>query len=66
MSITITSTGKIVKTRKTRAKKARVNRSSEKRIYPTYRRGWTTLDYVAAYHAANASVCLTVVDYQCH
>ena len=66
MSITITSTGQIVKTRKPRAKKARVNRTSEKRVFPSYRVGMSTLDYVAAYHAANASVCLTMVEYQCH
>ena len=69
MPITITSTGAIVKPRKATApksRKPRVNRSSEKRVYPAYRQGWSTLDYVAAYHADNASVCLTMVEYQCH
>ena len=69
MSITITSTGQIVKPRKATAPKVRkpkVNRSSEKRVYPSYREGMSTLDYVAAYHAANASVNLTMVEYQCH
>ena len=68
MPITITSTGAIVKTRKAKApsqRKARVNRSAEKRVYPSYREGMSTLDYGAAYHAANASVNLTLVEYQC-
>ena len=69
MPITITSTGAIVKTRKAKApspRKARVNRSAEKRVYPPYRVGMSTLDYVAAYHAANSTVNLTMVEYQCH
>lgn len=69
MPITITTTGQIVKTRKAkqpRAKKARVNRCAEKRVYPSYREGMSTLDYVAAYHAANSTVNLTMVEYVCH
>ena len=68
MSITITSAGAIVKPHKAKApkvRKARVNRSAEKRVYPSYREGMSTLDYVAAYHAANASVNLTLVEYLC-
>ena len=61
MAITITTTGHIVKPRK-----ARVNRSAEKRVYPSYRDGMSTLDYVAAYHAANSTVNLTMVEYVCH
>lgn len=69
MSITINSSGAIVKTRKAKTpktRKAKVSKASEKRVFPAYKEGWTTLDYVAAYHAANASVMLTTVDYTCH
>ena len=68
MPITITATGQIVKTRKAKTpktRKARVNRCAEKRVYPSYREGMSTLDYVAAYHAANASVNLTLVECLC-
>ena len=60
MSYTIKAT----KPRKPR-QSHKTRQSSEKRVFPKYREGWSTLDYVAAYHAANASVSLTTVEYVC-
>ena len=41
----------------------KTRQASEKRVFPKYQDGWTTLDYVNAYHAANATVHLTTVEY---
>ena len=69
MSITIDATGQVVKSKKTRKVNIlagmKSRGGSEKRDYPKWREGWSTLDYVNAYHAANASVHLTQVTYTC-
>lgn len=53
------------KTKAPKARKPRVNKSKEIRTFPKYREGMSTLDYVAAYHAANSTVNLTTVSYVC-
>lgn len=67
MTITISATGEVIRARKPRAKaiKPKLSRAREQRTYPVYREGWTTGDYIAAYHAANSSVMLTTVSYTC-
>ena len=71
MSVTITATGSIVKPTKPRKATVKVlpgmrtSKGSEKRDYPKWREGMSTRDYIAAYHAANATVNLTTVEYAC-
>lgn len=65
MTITITTSGKVTKPRKPRATRTKVSRAKESRTFPKWREGMTTMDYVNAYHAANASVYLTQVTYTC-
>lgn len=65
MTITITTSGKVIKPRKSRATRAKVSRAKESRTFPKWREGMTTLDYINSYHAANASVYLTQVTYTC-
>ena len=67
MPIIITADGKVSRKPKTpKARKPRVSHAKEKRVFPTYRKEWSTMDYIYAYHAANATVNLTMVEYQCH
>ena len=68
MTITITTTGAIVKTKKPRKTHTRKPRkgAAERRIYPKWHEGMTTRAYIAAYAAANASIIqLTEVNYSC-
>jgi hypothetical protein len=63
---TITTNGHVIKAKKAPIVKTRKPRKCvNKREFPKHRDGWTTLDYVYAYHAANASVHLTMVEYAC-
>jgi hypothetical protein len=53
----------MVKTTKPRApRKTPLKRES--RAFPKYQQGMSTIEYVQAYHRANAGVHLTMVDYQ--
>jgi DUF2075 family protein len=63
----IDSTGKPIKAKKIKVLGRMKTRAkgSEKRDYPKWREGMSTLDYVTAYHASNASVHLTEVTYTC-
>jgi hypothetical protein len=64
MSITITSTGELVRTKKPRKSPTRkVRHAAEKRLFPKCHANMTTLAYVHAYHQANAAVHLTTVEY---
>lgn len=55
-----------VKTKKTRPVRVRATRKPvDRRDFPRYAPGMSTMDYVRAYHAANATVHLTEVDYVC-
>lgn len=68
MTITIDAAGRIVKAKKPRKATTRKARkgAAEKRIFPKWYEGMTTRAYIAAYHAANASITmLTEVDYSC-
>ena len=69
MTIQIDATGRIVKAKKPRKaaapRKARRG-CAEKRIFPKWLEGMTTLGYIRAYHEANASVTLSTVDYLCN
>lgn len=65
MTITITTSGKVTKPRKPRATRTKASRAKESRTFPKWREGMTTMDYVNAYHAANATVNLTTVSYTC-
>lgn len=68
MTITIDAAGRIIKAKKPRKPTTRKTRrgAAEKRIYPKWSEGMTTRAYIAAYHAANASIImLTEVDYSC-
>jgi hypothetical protein len=66
---TITSTGQIIKTPKAPKPKApsigKTRVKGEIRHFPQYREGMSTHAYIVAYHAANASVMLTMPDYAC-
>jgi hypothetical protein len=64
MTITITATGEIVRTKKPKKSPTRkVRHAAEKRLFPKCYDGMTTLAYVHAYHQANAAVHLTTVEY---
>lgn len=64
MTITITATGEIVRTKKPRkATTRKVRHAAEKRLFPKCYANMTTLAYVHAYHQANAAVHLTTVEY---
>jgi hypothetical protein len=64
MTITITATGEIVRTKKPRkATTRKVRHASEKRVFPKCHANMTTRAYVEAYHQANAAVHLTTVEY---
>jgi hypothetical protein len=54
-----TKTSKTLKARKPR-------KCVNKRVFPAWREGMPTSVYIDAYHAANASVHLTMVDYICN
>ena len=68
MTITIDAAGRVVRAKKPRKaaapRKARRG-CAEKRIYPKWREGMTTLGYIRAYHEANAAVSLSTVEYLC-
>jgi len=53
---------KAPKTPKARKPRKCVN----KRVFPSWREGMPTSVYIDAYHAANASVHLTMVEYTCN
>jgi len=59
----------IIKVNKpTKAKTPKVRKPrlcAVKRVFPKAHEGMTTLAYIEAYHHANASVHLTVVEYVC-
>lgn len=65
MTITLSPSGIVSKPKKPSKSpsigKTRVR--AETRDYPSYREGMTTLAYIRAYHAANASVMLTMPEY---
>jgi hypothetical protein len=65
---TITTTGTIVKAiRAPKTPKVRKTRQcAVKRVFPKAVEGMPTRAYIEAYHAANASVHLTVVEYVCN
>jgi hypothetical protein len=64
MTITITSSGELVRTKKPRkATTRKVRHAAEKRVFPSCHANMTTLAYVHAYHQANAAVHLTTVEY---
>jgi hypothetical protein len=67
---TITTTGTIVKAKKAPKGKApsigKTRARGEIRHFPQYREGMSTHAYIVAYHAANASVMLTMPDYSCN
>jgi len=64
MTITITSAGEIVRTKKPRkATTRKVRHAAERRVFPKCHANMTTLAYVQAYHQANAAVHLTTVEY---
>jgi hypothetical protein len=60
----------VIKTKATRALKAPKVRKTrlkpDTRTFPKYREGMTTMAYIEAYHAANASVHLTMPVYLCN
>lgn len=66
---TITTTGAIVKAKKAPKGKApsigKTRPKGEIRHFPAYREGMSTMAYIQAYHAANASVMLTMPEYTC-
>jgi len=43
----------------------KTRQQAETRAFPKYHEGMTTLAYIRAYHAANASVMLTTPEYVC-
>lgn len=67
--VTINSTGHIVKPKKAPKGKApsigKTRVKGETRNFPVYREGMSTMAYIQAYHAANASVMLTMPEYTC-
>jgi hypothetical protein len=69
MTITIDSTGRIVKAKKPRKtaapRKARKG-CAEKRSFPKWHEGMSTGAYIRAYHEANAAVSLSTVEYLCN
>lgn len=69
MTIQLDAAGRIIKAKKPRKPTTRKARkgAAEKRIFPKYHEGMTTRAYIAAYHAANASIImLTEVNYSCN
>lgn len=58
---------KVNKPAKAKAPKVRKARQcAVKRVFPKAHEGMPTRAYIEAYHAANASVHLTVVEYVCN